>query len=183
MFAQAIRNQKGWASARTEEASRGERLTAFLRTIQKANGVAYLTPLQFEELGKVALDRLREAVQKERGLSWDELRQEPDWPEPFRKLARVYREMHQFAVDAANASGCVLTTIPLAPNAQAAAETAKAIRTKHRDLLATYPAIDSMDALHIALGAALQCSAYLTLDRGWQEVPVDGFALTVQPTT
>jgi predicted nucleic acid-binding protein len=47
---------------------------------------------------------------------------------------------------------------------------AREMRKYHRYLLVTYPRLDPMDALHIAVGAALRVDAFVSFDRAWEEV-------------
>jgi predicted nucleic-acid-binding protein len=51
-----------------------------------------------------------------------------------------------------------------------AAESGKKLRKVHRDLLRHYHSIDSMDALHMAIGILLGCKHFITFDKHWTSV-------------
>ena len=51
------------------------------------------------------------------------------------------------------------------------AKQAKLLRKAHRAILRNNPALDSMDALHVAVGAELGVVGFVSFDRAWADLP------------
>ena len=75
-------------------------------------------------------------------------------------------KMLTHTADALGSAGITVEQ-PIVDNAS---EAGRRLRKAHREFLSHYHAIDSMDALHIALGSMLGCKHFITFDKHWAAV-------------
>lgn len=168
-----------WVDA--EEAEVGRVIHEWLGALRSGKGTAWVTPFQFQEIAATTINRRRNAELKAANYTkgWSHFRKEFEV-----RAAEVDTDANAktieflgWAVNACNASGigvarpCVLTGKE--------EQRAKEIRLAHRKILLENVGLDSMDAMHLAIGAEMGIRHFLTLDRGWTAVKqVSGYLAT-----
>lgn len=65
----------------------------------------------------------------------------------------------------------ITVDLPGAGTGATQASFADALRTDHELLMQNFRELDAMDALHIAIGAHLGVTGFISFDRGWRVVP------------
>jgi predicted nucleic acid-binding protein len=151
------------------ESARAGALLQFLKRVARAGGRAVTSVLAFEEVAaSVRNGRLASAATTAKYASWKAfMRADPARAE-LQPAQAMTLAMLTFAVDGVSNAGIeVLRPAVLEADARARA---KDLRLAHRKLLSTCEHIDSMDALHIAVGAELGVTAYVSFDKAWGAV-------------
>ncbi|HEX3474707.1 MAG TPA: hypothetical protein VHT91_06680 [Kofleriaceae bacterium] len=151
------------------ELDRARRVSAFLDHAKRNSSRGLCSVLVLEEIAAHIRNKTqRDALTRVRCDKWrDFCDTDPDNAEAEgKKIQATVLKMLTHTADALASAGITVEQ-PVVINA---AEAGKKLRKAHRDFLRHYHAIDSMDALHMALGSTLGCKHFITFDKHWTSV-------------
>lgn len=152
------------------EVKRGKRVVSFVRRAAASSASVFTSVLAHQEIAAVVRNRLRNAgAQKVQACAWKQLKvADPDQADQIDVKAQTAAlQMLSHVSSLAGREGIETKWPAVASDPVAAAKT---LRKAHRDLLRLYRQIDSMDALHIVIGAELGALNFVTFDKGWDTV-------------
>jgi len=153
------------------EVKRARRVVAFVHRATASSAFVFTSVLAHQEIAALVRNRLRNAgAQKQRGCQWKQLKlidpTEADKIDVGAQAAALQMLSHTSSLAGRES---IETRWPAV--ASEAALAGQKLRKAHRELLRLYRQIDSMDALHIVLGAELGALNFITFDKGWDTVP------------
>jgi len=150
------------------ERTRAAALTPFLEAAIRGSAKPLVSILVFEEVGAIARNK---AFSLELSAAGFGKRAEARAADPAKldaidaRVASATLEVLGWAAETLTQHSVALERPAVLP--LETAKQAKALRKVHRAVLRNNPSLDSMDALHIAVGAELGVSGFVSFDRAW----------------
>jgi hypothetical protein len=149
------------------ELARAKLVTSFCTAAQKAMSRTLVSVLVFEEIAaKTRNEAQREVLRVEGHQTWRDF-EAADKAKAHAERIKVQALMLAMLQHTATELGKLGVTVEQPQLQGTAAEAGKKLRKSHREFLAKYQSIDSMDALHIAFGAMLGCKHFVSFDKAW----------------
>jgi len=141
----------------------------FLSKASTAGSRSICSVLAFEEIAaKIRNEQQYKVLAQQTHNSWREF-EGVDAKKAQAERLRIQSSVLAMLEHAIRALSSVSTAVEQ-PVVYDAAVAGKKLRKAHRDLLRKYPNIDSMDALHIAVGSSLGCKHFISFDSAWGAV-------------
>lgn len=153
------------------ELSRAARVQDFAERANRSNAKLVTTVLAFEEIASTTRNKQRNDVADQYGhASWRDFKRNDAANAVIAdtNAQKFMLNMMEWAAQQVASLNIAVDRTPV--EAAASVSSAKHLRKAHRELLRLYPSIDSMDALHIAIGVELNVAGFVSLDHGWDTV-------------